>query len=48
MKALKNFGNTDKLKVLHDLFPEEIPHILGNIQVFCAELKEQKKEYEKN
>jgi hypothetical protein len=48
MKALKNFDNTDKLKVLHELFPDEIPQLLDDIQEFCTHFLAHKEDYAKD
>lgn len=39
MKALDKFDNRDKLRLLHDLFPKEIPMVLDHIQEVCADFK---------
>jgi hypothetical protein len=48
MKALRNFENIDKVKLLHDLFPEEIPQLLDNIQAFCMDFQEHREAYAKD
>lgn len=48
MKALNKFQNTDKLKVLHELFPEEIPLVLDHIQQVCMDFQDNKQTYAKN
>lgn len=45
MKALNNLVNTEKSKLLHDLFPDEIPQLLNHIQTVCADLKTKQEEY---
>lgn len=47
MKALNQFNNTDKGKLLHDLFPDEIPALLDDIQAVCAHFKANKEAIEK-
>jgi len=47
MKPLNNCNNTEKGKLLHDLFPDEIPALLDDIQAVCAHLKANKETYEK-
>lgn len=39
MKALVNFDNIAKARLLHELFPNEIPALLDNIKEVCADLK---------
>jgi len=48
MKALQNFENIDKLKLLHDLFPQEIPILLDGIVEFCKEFKENNEAHAEN
>ncbi len=48
MKALHEFQNIDKLKALHELFPNEIPQLLDNIQEFCAHFKAHQEAYAKD
>lgn len=48
MKTFKTFTNTDKAKLLHDLFPEEIPALLNEIQRVCAEFQKHKEKYAKD
>ncbi|MBB6108663.1 hypothetical protein SAMN05421821_102102 [Mucilaginibacter lappiensis] len=45
MKPIKSLTNTDKSKLLHELFPGEIPLLLDNILAVCADLKEHKEAY---
>lgn len=47
MKALHDFTNTDKAKLLHGFFSQEIPDLLNAIETFCAEFKENKEEHRK-
>jgi hypothetical protein len=47
MKDLRNFTNTDKAKLLHELFPEEIASLLDRIQAVCADLKTNQDEHRK-
>jgi hypothetical protein len=48
MKALNKFENRDKLKVLHELFPEEMPQVLDHIQEVCADFKKHWEAYAKD
>jgi len=45
MKPLNNFRNTDRGKLLHELFPDEIPVLLDHIKEVCADLKANREEY---
>ncbi|MDB5144564.1 MAG: hypothetical protein JWQ66_3277 [Mucilaginibacter sp.] len=47
MKALNQLTNTDKAKLLHELFPDEIPTLLADIQAVCAHLKANSEAYAK-
>ncbi|EHQ27536.1 hypothetical protein [Mucilaginibacter paludis] len=47
MKLLANFDNIAKARLLHDLFPDEIPALLDDIQAVCANFKANKEAYEK-
>lgn len=47
MKNLRSFTNTDKAKLLHELFPEEILPLLDRIQAVCADLKTNQEEHRK-
>lgn len=42
MKALNEYTNTDKAKLLHGFFPQEIPKLLNAIEAFCADFRENK------
>lgn len=48
MKALDKFENTDKLRLLHDLFPQEMPQVLNDILAFCEDFKNNIDEYRKS
>lgn len=48
MKPLVEFTNEDKAKMLHALFPEEIPLLLDEILAFCEDFKRHKEEYAKD
>ncbi len=48
MKALNKFQNIDKLKALHELFPDEIPKLLDAIQEFCTHFKKHQETYAKD
>ncbi|QEM03071.1 hypothetical protein DIU31_005875 [Mucilaginibacter rubeus] len=47
MKNLRNLTNTDKAKLLYELFPEEIAPLLDRIQAVCADLKTNQDEHRK-
>jgi hypothetical protein len=47
MKALNQLTNTDKGKLLHELFPDEIPDLLDNIQSVCTHFKANREAYAK-
>lgn len=47
MKALKNLTNTEKARLLHDLFPEEMPLFLAHLQNVCNDFRENKEQYAK-
>jgi len=39
MKTINQLTNMDKAKLLHELFPDEIPALLENIQSVCTHFK---------
>lgn len=45
MKPLEELTNTDKAKIIHQLFPEEIPLLLDDILAFCKDFRERKEEF---
>ncbi|MEO6523030.1 MAG: hypothetical protein ABIN91_15210 [Mucilaginibacter sp.] len=45
MKPLNNFNNTDKGRLLHELFPHEIPVLLDHIKEVCTDLKANREAY---
>ncbi|SEK23148.1 hypothetical protein [Parapedobacter koreensis] len=45
MNALNQLTNTEKLRLLHDLFPNEIPELLDDILGFCTAFKENAAKY---
>jgi len=47
MKAINQLTNTDKAKLLHELFPDEIPALLEDIQAVCAHFKANREAYAK-
>ena len=47
MKAINQWTNTDKAKLLHELFPDEIPALLEDIQAVCAHFKANREAYAK-
>lgn len=48
MKALINLTNTEKARLLHDLFPDELKSFLEHLDKVCADLEENKEQYMKN
>lgn len=48
MKKLVEFNNGDKLRLLHDLFSDEIPMLLDHLQQVCADFREHKESYAKD
>lgn len=48
MEALQNLTNTAKQKLLHELFPQEIPKLLDNLQQVCTCMQEHREGYAKN
>ncbi|EHQ24651.1 hypothetical protein BDD43_3016 [Mucilaginibacter gracilis] len=47
MKNLRNLTNADKAKLLHELFPDEIPYLLDRIIIVCADLKTNQEQHRK-
>lgn len=45
MKALMNLTGAEKARLLHDLFPLEIPSLLEDIAKFCEDFKADKEKY---
>ncbi|MET4141942.1 hypothetical protein [Pedobacter sp. UYP1] len=45
MKSLHDLTNTERAKLLYDLFPAEMPCFLKDLTNVCEELKEQKEKY---
>lgn len=45
MKALHTLDGAAKARLLHDLFPHEMPALLDAINAFCADFAERKEEY---
>lgn len=45
MKALHTLTGAEKARLLHELFPDEIPTLLEAIEEFCADFKASKEEY---
>ncbi|MEJ2880369.1 hypothetical protein [Pedobacter sp. GR22-6] len=39
MKALQNFTNVDKAKMIHELFPQEMPALIDFIKGMCVSIK---------
>jgi hypothetical protein len=46
MNALHQLNNIGKAKLLHELFPDEIPQLLDHIQEVCADLKANREAYQ--
>lgn len=42
MKALIDLTNTEKARLLHDLFPEELPLFLEHLNDICIDFEERK------
>jgi hypothetical protein len=47
MKSLKEMNNTEKARLLYDLFPEEMPALIENLIKVCADFLTYKEEYAK-
>ncbi|NQX42315.1 hypothetical protein SAMN05421820_11135 [Pedobacter steynii] len=47
MKPLLKLNTKEKAKLLHLLFPNEIPEFLNHLQKFCTQLHERQEGYEK-
>ncbi|WP_448104341.1 hypothetical protein [Pedobacter panaciterrae] len=47
MKALELLTNTEKARLLHNLFPAEIPIFLAHLNEVCIAFQEHKEEYSK-
>lgn len=45
MTALSNLNNIGKARLLHELFPDEIPQLLDHIREVCADLKANQEAY---
>ncbi|RQO75777.1 hypothetical protein DBR43_03650 [Pedobacter sp. KBW06] len=45
MKALQDLTNTEKARLLYDLFPAEIPLFLDDLTKVCEDLKVRKEAY---
>ncbi|MGM9475278.1 hypothetical protein ACS5PU_02565 [Pedobacter sp. GSP4] len=48
MKALHLLSGSEKARLLHDLFPEEMPLLLEDIRQFCDDFKANKEQYRKD
>ncbi|KRT15967.1 hypothetical protein ASU31_10690 [Pedobacter ginsenosidimutans] len=48
MKNLTSLTGSEKARLLHDLFPDEIPMILEQISAFCEDFKTNKEDYRQN
>lgn len=46
MKSIDELTNTDKAKLIHQLFPEEIAPLLEYTSTFCDRLSENRAVYE--
>jgi hypothetical protein len=47
MKPITKLNTKEKAKLLHALFPNEIPEFLNHLQKFCTQLHERQEGYEK-
>jgi len=45
MKAIQELTNTEKARLLHELFPTELSHFLEHLKEVCSDLQEHKEEY---
>lgn len=45
MKALNTLTGLAKARLLYDLFPEEMPELIENVQEFCTHFSENKEKY---
>lgn len=45
MRALSVLTGSEKARLLHDLFPNEIPLLLEDISLFCGDFKAEKEKY---
>ncbi|WPV02166.1 hypothetical protein SNE26_10300 [Mucilaginibacter sp. cycad4] len=45
MKPLNNLNNIEKAKLLHELFPDEIPQLLAEILAVCEDFRANKTAY---
>jgi hypothetical protein len=45
MKALNTLTGSEKARLLHELFPQEMPELLDNIERFCRDFKAEKEFY---
>jgi len=48
MKSLNTLTGSAKARLLHELFPQEIPQLLEDITNFCADFSENKEAYKKD
>jgi len=48
MKAIEDLTNTEKARLLHDLFPAEMPLFLAHLKNFCNDFRENKERYAKD
>lgn len=48
MKALHNLTNTEKARLLHDLFPEEMPLLIEHLKQVCEDFNVNKEQYAKD
>jgi hypothetical protein len=48
LKPLKDMVNSEKARLLHELFPDEMPKLLEDIKAVCTDFQERKEEYTKN
>jgi len=45
MKSLNSLSGSEKARLLHELFPQEIPALLEHISKFCSDFKAEKEHY---
>jgi len=45
MKSLTQLDNSGKARLLHELFPEEIPAVLEDLQKVCADIQQKQDAY---
>lgn len=48
MKPLETLTGSEKARLLHELFPEEMPALLDDLAEFCQHFSENKEDYQKH